>query len=72
MSAIANAAKSEPEEVTSFDKITTVADLLTVLNKLVSNNPDVTKKKLYIVEFGGIVPAWNVSIQDDMLIIDSG
>ncbi len=63
------AATTAPKQQTSFE-ITTVADLLEALNKMVKQNPDVMKMPVYTVEFGGLTTANNVSIDHDMLVID--
>ncbi len=58
-----------PKQETSF-QITTVADLLEALNKMVKQNPDVAKMPVYTVEFGGLTDVNYVSIDRNMMVIE--
>ncbi len=60
---------AEPKQETSFE-ITTVADLLKALNKMVKQNPDVVKMPVYTVEFGGLTEVNYVSIDRNRVVIE--
>ncbi len=67
--AAAATAAAELKHETSF-QITTVADLLEALNKMVKQNPDVAKMPVYTVEFGGLTDVNYVSIDRNMMVIE--
>ena len=48
----------------------TVEELLEFLQKKIQENPSLKEAKIHFVEFGGLEKAMNVSIEDNMVVIE--